>query len=343
MFWPPLTVQQNAVQPDPHDASGPHNDAYAEPGRSRYRSGLTTSAEPKIAVRTRKLRRVDVRPKRLATLATARSPSVRSFSAAVTADVQVGEHRVDLGDDARQVRAAPGDDVETERATVRREELLAAELTRQADVASASNRTFRPPHAGIALRREQRSCRATPGRTRTARRTRRANASSGVTPPPKSSRCSGRAKLARCTTECVCSVATVVARRWIRPSQPAGRPTARPWAASFVMAREISARRCGTGSDRRARCRARAARGRCAPRAASSLASSDAWRNRFFTCSQFAPVPSPRTRPPVRRRARSTANRERGSRSRPRSTSRRARPPARACAARRCSPPARPW
>ena len=34
MFWPPLTVQQNAVQPDPHDGSPPHSAAYAVPGSS---------------------------------------------------------------------------------------------------------------------------------------------------------------------------------------------------------------------------------------------------------------------------------------------------------------------
>ena len=35
LFWPLLTVQQNAVHPDEHDGSPPHTTAYALPGRSR--------------------------------------------------------------------------------------------------------------------------------------------------------------------------------------------------------------------------------------------------------------------------------------------------------------------
>ena len=61
---PSLIEQQNTVQPEEQVESGPHNEAYAVPGRRMYRNGLTSSADAKIATRTRKLRRVTGRAER---------------------------------------------------------------------------------------------------------------------------------------------------------------------------------------------------------------------------------------------------------------------------------------
>ena len=146
-----LIVQQNTVQPDAQSAAGPHSDAYAVPGRSRYRSGFTASAEPTTAVFTRKLRRLVV----LAIEAVGQRRDDTVGHANHHRDLELVEQLVHLRDDAGKMSTAAGDDVQTEGASGMREELLATELTGQ--------RSLKPVRceqlgtdARNALRREQR-------------------------------------------------------------------------------------------------------------------------------------------------------------------------------------------
>lgn len=123
---PLLTEQQKTVHPDEQLESGPQSDAYAVPGRSKNRNGFTASAEPTSAERNKN-------PRRLVLVARPLLIVVTTFSATLMRrcslrEVQGGEHRVDLGDDAAQVQTTRNHDVETERPFVRGEEQLATHL-----------------------------------------------------------------------------------------------------------------------------------------------------------------------------------------------------------------------
>src|ERR1700759_3693111 len=105
---PLFTEQQKTVHPDEQLASGPHNDAYAVPGRSRNRRGLIASADPTSAVRNRK-------PRRVVFVASPLLTEFTSFSApfmAMRLQLQPGEHLVDLREQPVEVQAAGDHHVE---------------------------------------------------------------------------------------------------------------------------------------------------------------------------------------------------------------------------------------